>query len=56
MTVSCCYWNHDGSLLAIAGTAQLLGEDHDSNVVQFFNPYGQVGLNYYFFKFYKNKN
>ena len=37
-----CQWNHDGSVLAIAGTMSVSGGiDKDSNVVQFFSPLGE---------------
>ncbi len=39
-----CQWNHDGSILAVAGTMSVSGGagggDKDSNVVQFYNPQG----------------
>ena len=37
-----CQWNHDGTILAIAGTMSVTGGvDKDSNVVQFYNPFGE---------------
>lgn len=37
-----CQWNHDGSVLAIAGLMSVSGGlDKDSNVVQFYSPFGE---------------
>uniref|UniRef100_A0A1Y1LSD8 Uncharacterized protein n=1 Tax=Photinus pyralis TaxID=7054 RepID=A0A1Y1LSD8_PHOPY len=41
MTISCCSWNHNGSLLAIVGRQQLHDDSKSSNVVQFYNPFGE---------------
>ena len=38
-----CNWNHDGSILAIAGSMSVHSggtSEKDSNVVQFYNPFG----------------
>ena len=47
MTAVGCQWNHDGTILAIAGTMTVSGgggmsggETKESNVVQFYNPHG----------------
>ncbi len=46
MTAVGCQWNHDGTILAIAGTMTVSGgglsggETKESNVVQFYNPQG----------------
>ena len=41
MTAVSCHWNHDGSVLAIAGTmASVGGDNKEANVVQFYNPFG----------------
>lgn len=40
MNVLSAQWNHDGSVLAIAGTQFI--EDKEVNSVQFYNPWGQV--------------
>ena len=40
MEIVCAQWNHDGSILAIGGIQ--VNEDKESNIVQFFNPWGQV--------------
>jgi len=40
MNVVCAQWNHDGSVLAIAGT-QAAG-DKEINLVQFYTPWGIV--------------
>lgn len=37
MTTIDCKWNHNGSVLAVAGKTQ-----DQSNVVQFFTAYGEV--------------
>ena len=38
-----CQWNHDGSILAVAGTMPVANatSDKDSNVVQFYSPFGE---------------
>ena len=43
MEIVCAQWNHDGSILAIGGIQ--VNEDKESNIVQFFNPWGQVTFN-----------
>ena len=43
MQVVCAQWNHDGSVLAIGGIQVV--EDKESNLVQFFNPWGHVNIN-----------
>lgn len=35
-------WNHNGSVMAVAGSQKALGQDKDVNVVQFYGPYGEV--------------
>jgi WD repeat-containing protein 35 len=37
-------WNHDGSVLAIAGVAKATATagEREGNTVQFYNPYGVV--------------
>lgn len=44
MTVVSCQWNHNGSVIAVAGRLQLSGtsSDKDCNVVQFYTPFGEV--------------
>lgn len=37
MTIIDCHWNHNGTVLAVAGHTQ-----EKTNVVQFFNAYGEV--------------
>ncbi len=37
-------WNHTGSVLAVAGSQKAAGQDKDINVVQFYTPFGEVGL------------
>jgi WD repeat-containing protein 35 len=39
MDIVCAQWNHDGSILAIAGITSL--NDKESNLIQFFTPFGQ---------------
>ncbi|XP_065214168.1 WD repeat-containing protein 35 [Planococcus citri] len=41
MYVSSCRWNHDGSILAVTGSTILVGEAKETNIVQFFSPYGE---------------
>ena len=42
MTSVGCQWNHDGSILAVAGQMFVPGAgEKDSNVVQFYNSYGE---------------
>ena len=43
MTTVGCKWSHDGSILAVAGTMTVagIGTEKDSNVVQFYTPYGE---------------
>lgn len=37
-----CQWSHDGSILAVAGTMSVAGgTEKDSNVVQFYTPFGE---------------
>ena len=40
MQIVCAQWNHDGSVLAIGGVK--VNDDKESNLVQFFNPWGTV--------------
>ena len=40
MQIVCAQWNHDGSVLAIGGIQ--VTDDKESNLVQFFNPWGTV--------------
>lgn len=39
-----CRWNHDGSILAIVGSTVLIGENKETNVIQFFSAFGEVRL------------
>ena len=42
MTTVACQWNHDGTILAVAGQMFVPGAaEKDSNVVQFYNPHGE---------------
>ncbi|MPC30130.1 WD repeat-containing protein 35 [Portunus trituberculatus] len=42
MSVCACQWNHNGSVMAVAGTLHLSGiGEKDCNVVQFYNPFGE---------------
>lgn len=42
MTAVDCRWNHDGTILAAAGSMYVTGaSEKDSNVVQFYNPHGE---------------
>lgn len=43
MTIMCAQWDHVGSVLAIAGSQRLGPGDKEINVVQFYNPFGEVG-------------
>ena len=40
--IICAQWNHDGSILAIGGIQVL--DDKESNICQFYSPWGQVSL------------
>ena len=44
-----CNWNHNGSILAIAGSTILSGQTNECNIVKFYSPFGEVGslINYY---------
>ncbi|RZF44312.1 hypothetical protein LSTR_LSTR006862 [Laodelphax striatellus] len=37
-----CAWNHNGSILAITGSTLLTGEDKETNIIQFFTPFGEL--------------
>nr|CAD7457307.1 unnamed protein product [Timema tahoe] len=41
MTAVCCSWNHNGSVIAVTGIMQLSSDSKDSNVIQFFTPFGE---------------
>nr|CAD7432265.1 unnamed protein product [Timema monikensis] len=41
MAAVCCSWNHNGSVIAVTGTMQLSSDSKDSNVIQFFTPFGE---------------
>lgn len=41
MKAVCCRWNHNGSVIAVVGGMVLPNENKESNVIQFFNPYGE---------------
>lgn len=52
MLTTSCSWNHNGSLIAISG--RHTDQDRQCNVVQFYNPFGDVfslcmDVYYYFF-------
>ena len=42
MTIVNSQWDHVGAVLAIAGTQRSAQGDKDVNVVQFYNPFGEV--------------
>ena len=43
MAVVSAQWNHNGSVIAVAGNLQLTGNgEKDCNVVQFYTPFGEV--------------
>lgn len=42
MMVAQIQWNHSGSVLAVAGSQRALGQEKEVNVVQFYNPFGEV--------------
>jgi WD repeat-containing protein 35 len=45
MNNSCCQWNHNGSILAIAGTIPCPDETEPaSNALQLFTPFGEVSI------------
>ncbi|RXG72345.1 WD repeat-containing protein 35 [Armadillidium vulgare] len=42
MTVVSCQWNHNGSVIAVAGSLQLSeSAEKECNVVQFYTPFGE---------------
>uniref|UniRef100_A0A8D8YR04 WD repeat-containing protein 35 n=1 Tax=Cacopsylla melanoneura TaxID=428564 RepID=A0A8D8YR04_9HEMI len=41
MSIGCCEWNEDGTVVAVAGTTKLQGESKPSNVIQFFSSKGE---------------
>ena len=45
MSIVYAQWNHDGSVLAIGGV-QLI-DDKETNLVQFYNPSGEVNSTLY---------
>ena len=51
MQIVCAQWNHDGSVLAIGGVQ--VTDDKESNLVQFFNPWGTVTKDFWKIKFSK---
>lgn len=44
MTIVDGQWNHNGSIVAVAGSLMITGIDGDKecNVVQFYTPFGEV--------------
>lgn len=44
-----CHWNHDGSILAVAGI-QSESNDRESNVVKFYSANGVVRIGCLIFK------
>lgn len=42
MNATNCVWNHNGSLIAIAGQQHQREENKVINIVQFFSPFGDV--------------
>ena len=42
MAVCQIAWNHNGSVMAVAGSQKAIGQDKDVNVVQFYGPFGEV--------------
>ncbi|CAH0392141.1 unnamed protein product [Bemisia tabaci] len=41
MRIVFCSWNHNGTILAITGSTVLADEVKESNLVQFFSPFGE---------------
>lgn len=41
MKAVCCKWNHNGSIIAVVGSMVLPNENKESNVIQFFSPFGE---------------
>ncbi|XP_053382408.1 WD repeat-containing protein 35-like isoform X3 [Mercenaria mercenaria] len=41
MAVAQLAWNHNGAVLAVAGSQKAIGQDKEVNVVQFYGPYGE---------------
>lgn len=44
-----CSWNHNGSLLAISG--KQFTDDKELNLVQFYNPFGEVNKEILFYNY-----
>lgn len=44
MNVVSIQWNHCGSVLAVAGSLRASNLDKEFNVVQFYTPFGEVGV------------
>lgn len=44
MCVVSVQWNHTGSVLAVAGIQKAGLQDRDVNIVQFYNPFGEVNV------------
>jgi hypothetical protein len=47
MTIVDGQWNHNGSIVAVAGALMISGVEGDKecNVVQFYTPFGEVSRN-----------
>lgn len=41
-------WNHNGTILAVTGSTVLADEVKESNIVQFFSPFGEVGAFHFY--------
>jgi len=41
MTIVSAKWNHNGSVLALAGSQKVANQDKEINCVQFYNPFGE---------------
>lgn len=56
MSVCACQWNHNGYVIAVAGTLHLSGMgEKDCNVVQFYTPFGEVRKSVFALLYFSSK-
>jgi hypothetical protein len=51
VTIVSCNWNHNGSILALAGSTVLTGQTVECNVVQFYTPFGEVFIQFHIYPY-----
>lgn len=44
INVACVQWNHNGSVLAVAGFLKAASQEKDVIIVQFYTPFGEVKI------------